>query len=56
MGVLTYSPLAGGWLSGRWRRDAAGAPTSSARPAARFDMTSAANQHELEVVELVAPA
>lgn len=24
MGVLAWSPLAGGWLSGRWRRDAAG--------------------------------
>jgi aryl-alcohol dehydrogenase-like predicted oxidoreductase len=23
MGVLAWSPLAGGWLSGRWRRDAA---------------------------------
>ncbi|GAA2228696.1 aldo/keto reductase [Herbiconiux moechotypicola] len=48
MGVLSYSPLAGGWLSGRWSKDAA--PTSSARPAARFDMTSPANQRKLEVV------
>src|SRR4051812_33026107 len=22
MGVLSYSPLTGGWLSGRWRKDA----------------------------------
>jgi len=22
MGVLSYSPIAGGWLSGRWRKDA----------------------------------
>ncbi len=51
MGTLTYSPLAGGWLSGRWRKDAAGAPTSSARPGARFDMTSPANQRKLDVVE-----
>src|SRR3954462_10669775 len=35
MGTLTYSPLAGGWLSGRWRKDAASTPTSSARPSAR---------------------
>src|SRR3954447_5919916 len=35
MGTLTYSPLAGGWLSGRWRKDAAGTPTSAARPSAR---------------------
>ncbi|WP_448059226.1 aldo/keto reductase [Cellulomonas hominis] len=51
MGTLTYSPLAGGWLSGRWRKAAAGSPTSSARPSARFDMTSPANQRKLDVVE-----
>jgi aryl-alcohol dehydrogenase-like predicted oxidoreductase len=51
MGTLTYSPLAGGWLSGRWRRDSAGAPTSSARPPARFDMSTPANQRKLEIVE-----
>lgn len=51
MGTLTYSPLSGGWLSGRWRKDAASAPTSSARPSARFDMTSPANQRKLDVVE-----
>jgi aryl-alcohol dehydrogenase-like predicted oxidoreductase len=39
MGTLTYSPLAGGWLSGRWRKDSASSPTSSARPSARFDMS-----------------
>src|SRR3954447_22501450 len=39
MGTLTYSPLAGGWLSGRWRKDSAAAPTSSARPPGRFDMS-----------------
>jgi aryl-alcohol dehydrogenase-like predicted oxidoreductase len=54
MGILTYSPLAGGWLSGRWRKDAASAPTSSARPAARFDMSSLANQRKLDVVEELA--
>src|SRR4051812_47472503 len=26
MGILTYSPLAGGWLSGRYRRDADAGP------------------------------
>jgi aryl-alcohol dehydrogenase-like predicted oxidoreductase len=51
MGSLTYSPLSGGWLSGKWRKDAAGAPTSSARPAARFDMSTAANQRKLDIVE-----
>lgn len=54
MGILTYSPLAGGWLSGRWRKDAVSSPTSSARPPARFDMSSPANQRKLDVVEELA--
>jgi aryl-alcohol dehydrogenase-like predicted oxidoreductase len=54
MGILTYSPLAGGWLSGRWRKDAASTPTSAARPSARFDMTSPANQRKLDIVEELA--
>ncbi len=52
MGVLTYSPLGGGWLSGRWRKDSV--PTSSARPGPRFDMSRPANQRKLEVVEQLA--
>ncbi|MGI5330653.1 aldo/keto reductase [Actinomadura nitritigenes] len=51
MGALSYSPLSGGWLSGRWRKDSASAPASSARPPARFDMSSPANQRKLDVVE-----
>ncbi len=51
MGTLTYSPLSGGWLSGKWRKDAASAPTSQARPKARFDMSTPANQRKLEIVE-----
>lgn len=54
MGTLTYSPLSGGWLSGRWRKDAAGSPTSSARPPARFDMAAPANQRKLDAVEQLA--
>jgi diketogulonate reductase-like aldo/keto reductase len=54
MGTLAYSPLAGGWLSGRWRKDAAAAPTSSARPSARFDMSNPANQRKLDIVEELA--
>lgn len=54
MGTLTYSPLAGGWLSGRWRKDAAGKPTSAARPQARFDMSAPANQRKLDIVEELA--
>jgi len=51
MGSLTYSPLSGGWLSGRWRKQGAGAPTSAARPRTRFDMSTAANQRKLDIVE-----
>ena len=51
MGTLSYSPLAGGWLSGKWRKDAAPVPTSANRPSARFDMSTVANQQKLEVVD-----
>lgn len=51
MGTLSYSPLAGGWLSGKWRKDAAPTPTSKARPSARFDMAATANRQKLDVVE-----
>ncbi|WP_354030696.1 aldo/keto reductase [Curtobacterium sp. 1544] len=54
MGTLVYSPLAGGWLSGRWRKDAPGTPTAKHRPAARFDMSTPANQRKLDVVEELA--
>jgi aryl-alcohol dehydrogenase-like predicted oxidoreductase len=51
MGILTYSPLAGGWLSGSWSADSS--PTSPARQrlAARFDMSLAENQQKLKAVE-----
>src|SRR4051794_29397960 len=51
MGILTYSPLGGGWLSGTWT--AGSSPTSPARQrlAARFDMTLPENQRKLEAVE-----
>ncbi|MET8979345.1 aldo/keto reductase [Streptomyces sp. NPDC004539] len=51
MGTLTYSPLAGGWLSGRYRKDASTEPVSTARPRARFDMTTPANRRKLDAVE-----
>ncbi|MGW0637369.1 aldo/keto reductase [Nocardia salmonicida] len=54
MGALTYSPLVGGWLTGRWRKDAPSAPTSSARPSARFDMSIPENQRKLDIVEQLA--
>jgi aryl-alcohol dehydrogenase-like predicted oxidoreductase len=54
MGILTYSPLAGGWLSGSWSADSS--PTSPARRrlTARFDMSLPENQRKLEAVEQLA--
>jgi aryl-alcohol dehydrogenase-like predicted oxidoreductase len=51
MGILTYSPLSGGWLSGSWSADSS--PTSPARQrlADRFDMSLPENQRKLEAVE-----
>ena len=54
MGILTYSPLSGGWLSGRWRKGSDSSPTSAARPSARFDLSTPANQRKLDVVEELA--
>jgi aryl-alcohol dehydrogenase-like predicted oxidoreductase len=51
MGVLSYSPLSGGWLSGRYRRDATSGPASAARPGARFDMSTRDNQRKLEAAD-----
>lgn len=54
MGTLTYSPLSGGWLSGRYRKNASDGRASAARPQARFDMSTPANQRELDAVERLA--
>jgi aryl-alcohol dehydrogenase-like predicted oxidoreductase len=54
MGILTYSPLAGGWLSGSWTADSS--PTSPARQrlAARFDMSLPENERKLAAVQQLA--
>ncbi|XVV17712.1 aldo/keto reductase [Actinoplanes sp. CA-131856] len=53
MGVISYSPLAGGWLSGRYSRQAQDLPSSEARRrlANRFDMSRPENQRKLTAVE-----
>jgi aryl-alcohol dehydrogenase-like predicted oxidoreductase len=52
MAVMSYSPLAGGWLSGRWRKDAGQQPSSRAsRLPERFDLSQPANQRKLDAVE-----
>ncbi len=55
MGVISWSPLAGGWLSGRWRKGQE-TPTSSRadRLPHRFDLSLPGNQRKLEAVEQLA--
>jgi aryl-alcohol dehydrogenase-like predicted oxidoreductase len=59
MGVIPWSPLAGGWLSGKYN-EGGGSPSSSRRAQAmptRFDMSLPANQEKLRIVrELTALA
>ena len=57
MGVIPYSPLAGGWLSGRYRKDAdVTGPMSYARQrlANRYDMSMPENQRKLDAAEQLA--
>jgi aryl-alcohol dehydrogenase-like predicted oxidoreductase len=55
LGVIPYSPLAGGWLSGRYRKDSdVQGPASFARPAGRFDMSDPANQRKLDAADQLA--
>src|SRR3954453_2203225 len=55
MGVMSYSPLTGGWLSGRWRKDTGQQSSSRAgRRPERFDLSQPANQRKLDAVEELA--
>jgi len=55
MGAIPWSPLAGGWLSGRWRK---GADDLTSRRAAmiphRYDLSLPANQAKLEAADALA--
>jgi aryl-alcohol dehydrogenase-like predicted oxidoreductase len=55
MGSIVWSPLAGGWLSGRWRK---GADDLTSRRAAmipqRYDLSIPANQEKLEAADALA--
>jgi len=55
MAVMSYSPLAGGWLSGRWRK-ATGQQASSraSRLPERFNLANPYNQRKLDSVEELA--
>jgi aryl-alcohol dehydrogenase-like predicted oxidoreductase len=53
MGVISWSPLAGGWLTGRYRKgvDIDMSSGRAARLPQRFDPALPANQRKLELVE-----
>jgi aryl-alcohol dehydrogenase-like predicted oxidoreductase len=55
MGVIPWSPLAGGWLSGRYRTGAP-APTShrADRIPGRYDLSLPGNQRKLEAADALA--
>jgi len=55
MGVLPWSPLAGGWLTGGYRKDA-DLPESSRRNRmpARYDMSNPDNQRKLDAADALA--
>jgi len=57
MGVIPWSPLGGGWLSGRWRKGA-DEPASRSRRSEmlpqRYDLSIPANQAKLEATEALA--
>src|SRR5690349_8212960 len=52
MGVIPWSPLAGGWLSGKWRKGQEAPESSRAnRLPHRYDLSIPANQRKLDAVE-----
>ena len=54
MGVISWSPLAGGWLTGRWRKGQEPPPSTRAqRIPQRYDLSLPENQRKLEL-DLVA--
>jgi aryl-alcohol dehydrogenase-like predicted oxidoreductase len=55
MGVIPWSPLAGGWLSGRWRKGAEPPRSTRAeRLPARYDLSNPANQRKLDAADALA--
>jgi aryl-alcohol dehydrogenase-like predicted oxidoreductase len=52
MGVIPWSPLAGGWLSGKWRKGQDAPQSSRAnRLPHRYDLSIPGNQRKLDAVE-----
>jgi aryl-alcohol dehydrogenase-like predicted oxidoreductase len=54
MGVIPWSPLAGGWLSGRFRKGGDVTSHRAKRIPARYDLSIPGNQEKLDAVERLA--
>ncbi len=55
IGILPWSPLAGGWPTGRWRLGQEAPATNRAnRVPARYDLSDPANQRKLEAADAIA--
>jgi aryl-alcohol dehydrogenase-like predicted oxidoreductase len=55
MGVIPWSPLAGGWLTGAWRKGKEPPPSTRAeRLPQRYDLSLPANQRKLEASDALA--
>ncbi len=55
MGVISWSPLSGGWLSGRYRKDVdIPRSTRADRIPGRYDLSQPGNQRKLEVADALA--
>ena len=54
MGVISWSPLAGGWLSGSYRKGRDNQSHRAQRMPARYDLSMPENQRKLETVEQLA--
>src|SRR3954469_22889951 len=54
MGVIPWSPLAGGWLSGRYRKGTEHTSHRAERIPARYDLSVPENQRKLDAVEQLA--
>jgi aryl-alcohol dehydrogenase-like predicted oxidoreductase len=55
MGVIPWSPLAGGWLTGKWRKgQEAPQSTRAERIPGRYDLSRPENQQKLDAAEALA--
>jgi aryl-alcohol dehydrogenase-like predicted oxidoreductase len=54
MGVIPWSPLAGGWLSGKYRKGSEITGHRAERMPARYDLSEPGNQEKLDAVEQLA--